>query len=89
MQIPPGTRIALVLLTATAIAACGARGFSKPGATQQDFDTDLRWCEYEANRAVNPCFHGTRCQHNDARNACMERKGWTIGRDPDRFMIHR
>lgn len=79
-------RLAL-LLPAVVLAACGVRGFSKEGATRSDFDNDLRQCVYESNIGANPCFPGSGgCQKTKARNACMERKGWQITRDGDRYM---
>jgi hypothetical protein len=83
-------RMAAILLLALSMAGCGVRGFKKDGATQEDFDQDIRTCEFESNRGYNGCIRGTgSCGSKKARNTCMVLKGWELTRDPGKFVITR
>jgi hypothetical protein len=79
----------IVMLAAILLAACGARGFKKEGASHDEFMTDLRQCLYEAKVPANGCFYpgAAFCKQDTYRNACMERKGWSITRDEGRYQI--
>ncbi|MDR3419147.1 MAG: hypothetical protein P4L83_23470 [Nevskia sp.] len=81
-------RSLLCALVVVALTGCGARGFKKEGAGQEDFDRDLRQCEYQVNVSTKTCIPGVYCDVNSARNFCMEQKGWTITRESGRYMAH-
>lgn len=81
-------RCLTIVLIATVLAGCGARGFKKDGASHDDFMTDLRRCLYEAKTGPNRCYPGTGfCGEDEYRNACMERSGWRITREDGRFLL--
>ena len=77
----------MAVVPALALMGCGARGFYKEGATREDFDSDLRQCDFDSSRAFNACIpHSRHCEAHRARNTCMILKGWAINCDPGRFM---
>jgi hypothetical protein len=89
-QFPLTVRCLAAALIAVAVSGCGARGFKKDGASHDDFMTDYRQCMYEANTAPNRCYPGTGfCGRDEYRNACMERKGWSITRDQGNYQVPR
>lgn len=88
MRMLSGMRHLLILSAAISAAACGHHGFKKEGATRDDFMQDLRQCTYEASRTQAWCNSSDGiCVNDNDRAACMERKGWRITLESDRFLI--
>jgi uncharacterized protein YceK len=75
-----------VILVLAVVAACavlaGCGKWTKPGATQADYEVDYRACTYEAKKhgyAVNAMEMGFR--EAQLTNMCMESKGWYMARE--------
>ena len=80
------TILALVAATLCAVlVGCGGK-WTKPGATQADFDRDWAACDYEAAKYGYGPMWGTGVgagiedglRQNELRTKCMRAKGWYI-----------
>jgi hypothetical protein len=82
MQIAFGVfrKVCAAAMIALAVTGC-TKTWTKPGATQADFDKDAAYCEMQAQMAgsssgPNPFNAGMNMQN--VRYYCMKSRGWNV-----------
>lgn len=84
------TRLGVVLLCGALAGCAGQVKWTKPGATQADFDADKSFCEYEAikyggghDNSYRSAFGSSldlALRRKEIAQACMRQKGWVATR---------
>lgn len=72
------TRVAFLIGLLFLAGCSNPKGFTKPGATQAQFNTDRAQCEYEAKAAAAGYSGVIALKERELTVACMEARGYTL-----------